>query len=184
MGTLAKPVEGHAKPQTRRAVPGPSIEHGMTFRMRPASKMCRRPAAIRRLRPQNNSAGLPSPMFPPTSLAAAVPAAHPPTEKTQRIEAEEKRCGEENRHLRFSSPRLQFMNGHALKGFARIRASMVFVVVSFQEKLGLGFYKFVLIPNAVLISCWSSARWLAGQYLRFAKRQTRCPAATCGRGRR
>jgi len=28
VGTLAKPVEGHAKPQTRRAVPGPSIEHG------------------------------------------------------------------------------------------------------------------------------------------------------------
>jgi hypothetical protein len=49
------------------------------------------------------------------------------------------------------------MNGHALKGFARIRTSVVFVVLSFQEKLGLGFCKFILIPNAVLISYWSPA---------------------------
>jgi hypothetical protein len=34
---------------------------------------------------------------------------------------------------------------------------MVFVVVSFQEKLGLGFCEFILIPNAVLISYWSPA---------------------------
>ena len=47
----------------------------VTFRMRPASKTCRRPATRCRLRPYRNSAGLPSPMFPPTSLAAGVPAA-------------------------------------------------------------------------------------------------------------
>ena len=52
----------------------------MTFRMRPASKTCRRPASICRLRPYRNSAGLPSHMFPPTSLAVGVPAAHRPTE--------------------------------------------------------------------------------------------------------
>ena len=79
----------------------------MTFRMRPASKTCRRPAAIRRLRPSRKSAGLPSPMFPPTSLAAGVPAAHRPTEKTQRIEAQVKRCGDEDRHLRSLSLRLR-----------------------------------------------------------------------------
>ena len=57
----------------------------VTFRMRPASKTCRRPAADCRLRPQKQSAGLPSPMFPPTSLAAGVPAAHLPAVNTQRI---------------------------------------------------------------------------------------------------
>jgi hypothetical protein len=34
---------------------------------------------------------------------------------------------------------------------------MVFVVVSFRKKLGLGFCEFVLTPNAVLISYWSPA---------------------------
>jgi hypothetical protein len=49
-----------------------------------------------------------------------------------------RRGAEENRHLRFSSLRLQFMNGRALKGFAQIRASMVFAVLSFRKKLGPG----------------------------------------------
>ena len=52
----------------------------MTFRMRPASHNLPQARICRRMRPQNNSAGLPSPMFPPTSLAAGVPAAHRPTE--------------------------------------------------------------------------------------------------------
>jgi hypothetical protein len=46
-------------------------------------------------------------MFPPTSLAPGLPAAHLPAVYAQRIEAKEKRCGEENRHLRFSSLRLR-----------------------------------------------------------------------------
>jgi hypothetical protein len=82
----------------------------MTFRMRPASKTCRRPASGCRLRPYNKSAGLPSPMFPPTSLAAGVPAAHRPTANAQRIEAQVKRCGDVlsavNGQIQFSRAKL------------------------------------------------------------------------------
>jgi hypothetical protein len=67
----------------------------------------------RRVRPSRKSAGLPSPMFPPTSLAAGVAAAHRPPKKAQRTEAQVKRCGEEDRHLRSSSLRLHFSKGTA-----------------------------------------------------------------------
>jgi hypothetical protein len=159
VGTLAKPVEGHA---TRRPADGYSRrggEHGKR-----SGDLSNAPGEQdvpqARCNPPLAALKISGPAFshvPADILSGGCARCSSSDRNTQRIEAKEKRCGEENRHLRFSSLRVQFMNGHALKGFAQIRESMVFVVVLFRKKLGLGFCEFVFIPNAVLISYGSPA---------------------------
>jgi hypothetical protein len=75
----------------------------MTFRMRPASKTCRSPAVCRRLRPHKNSAGLPAPHVPTDILSGGRARRSSSFCQAQRIEAQVKRFGDEDRHLRFSS---------------------------------------------------------------------------------
>jgi hypothetical protein len=65
----------------------------MTFRMRPASKTCRRPAAIRRVRPQNNQRAC-LPHVPADILSGGRARRSSSGRNTQRIEAKEKRCGD------------------------------------------------------------------------------------------
>jgi hypothetical protein len=83
----------------------------MTFRMRPASKTCRRPATAAACGLKNFQRACLPLMFPPTSLARACPSLivrrSSSARKTQRIEAQVKRCGDEDRHLRSLSLRLR-----------------------------------------------------------------------------
>ena len=92
--TLAKPVEGHA---TRRAQGSTRTEHRAWHDLSNAPGEHDVPQAryTPPLAALKQSAGLPSPMFPPTSLAAGVPAAHHPAETHNGLKP--KRRGAEKR---------------------------------------------------------------------------------------
>jgi hypothetical protein len=72
------------------------------------SLMCCRPAACRRLRPSNKSAGLPSPHVPADILSGGHALCSSSDSKTQRIWGQRERGGRENRTWRFSFPHSYF----------------------------------------------------------------------------
>ena len=116
VGTLAKPVEGHA---TRRPADGYSRrggEHGKRsgdLSNAPGEQdvpqaRCNPPlAAFKKI------SGPAFPHVPADILSGGRARRSSSGRNTQRIEAKEKRCGEENRHLRFSSLRLNFFFSEA-----------------------------------------------------------------------